>query len=350
MRRQATPHKMPDCKSGCYSILVDTLLIILPGIGEISPPEVLSVNTSRDYISVATSANQGRQHAVAAPRLRNDQNHVATDLMREYYTQRATPGGLLITEATMFSPMAGGISHGSGIYETEQIEGWKKVVSAVHDNQPIKGKNLFGENYEVPRALSIDEIKETVKDYAQAAKNAMEAGFDCVEIHGANGNLIDQFINTSSNKRADEYGGSIENRARFAIEVVDAVVGAVGAEHTAIRFSPWSGNLDVEDKTPYDTWGNLVNKIQERHPNLAYIYLSNLATVMMMMMMKMLGRRILWTRLDKHGKAISFRLVDTALILRELPRSLTNSGTLLLSVASSPPTQISFRFSRTAGL
>ncbi|KAL1930994.1 hypothetical protein VTP01DRAFT_10131 [Rhizomucor pusillus] len=267
------------------------------------PIAALSGSALFKLIKVGNILLQHRVVLAPMTRLRNDQNHVPTDLVREHYIQRATPGGLLITEATMISPMAGGVPHAPGIYTKEQIEGWKKVTSAIHDKQgyiylqlwhigrgtsskflpngalpvsasaiAIKDKNMLGDDYEVPRPLAIDEIKETVKDYAQAAKNAMEAGFDGVEIHGANGYLIDQFINTSSNKRTDEYGGSIENRARFAIEVVDAVVDAVGPERTGIRLSPWSNYLDMKDETPYDTWGYIVSKIQERHPNLAYVH------------------------------------------------------------------------------
>jgi NADPH2 dehydrogenase len=126
---------------------------------------------------------------------------------------------------------------------------------------------------EKPRALTIPEIKDLVQDYRQAALNAIEAGFDGVEIHSANGYLLDQFINTSCNNRTDIYGGSIENRCRFPLEVVDAVVDAIGAERTAIRFSPWSGFQDMEDATPYETWGYLVKSLQAKHSDMAYLHM-----------------------------------------------------------------------------
>ncbi|KAG2199267.1 hypothetical protein INT46_008809 [Mucor plumbeus] len=228
---------------------------------------------------------------------------IPTDLQAEYYKQRASDGGLLITEATFISRLAGAYPQAPGIYNKEQIEGWKKTTSAVHEkngviflqlwhigragskflnpNQeqivsasdiPITGKNMQGGEYEVPRPLEINEIKAITEEYAQAAKNAIEAGFDGVEIHGANGYLLDQFINTSSNKRTDIYGGSIENRARFALEVVDAVVKAVGAERTAIRFSPGGAFQDMQDDTVEETWSYLTSELQKKHSDLAYLH------------------------------------------------------------------------------
>ncbi|KAI8973681.1 hypothetical protein BDF20DRAFT_824360 [Mycotypha africana] len=238
---------------------------------------------------------------VPLTRFRADEHAVPTDIMVEYYKQRATDGGLLLTEACFITQKAGSYPHAPGIYTKEQIAGWKKVTDAVHakggviflqlwhigraamsvhigGDQPvsasaiaISGVNLLGEPQETPRALTVPEIKNIIQDYRQAALNAMEAGFDGVEIHSANGYLLDQFINTSSNKRTDEYGGSIENRCRLPLEVVDAVVGAVGADRTAIRFSPWSGFQDMEDETPYETWGYLARTLQEKHSDLAFV-------------------------------------------------------------------------------
>ncbi|KAI8060232.1 hypothetical protein BC940DRAFT_280980 [Gongronella butleri] len=246
-----------------------------------------------------------KHRVVLAPltRLRNSEQGVPTDLVVEHYNQRATEGGLLITEATVVTPRGGGYMYAPGIYTPEQIQGWKRVTDAVHAkggiifNQlwhigratssqflpnndlpvsaspiAIKGKSIFGTDYEVPHALTKEEIDDVVKVFATGAKNAIEAGFDGVEIHGANGYLIDQFINTSSNTRTDEYGGSIENRARFALEVVDAVVEAVGASKVAIRLSPWSGFQDMEDETPYETWSYITQQLQDKHPQLAYVH------------------------------------------------------------------------------
>ncbi|CEP18408.1 hypothetical protein [Parasitella parasitica] len=254
-------------------------------------------------IKVGTNSLQHRVVLCPLTRFRSDPASVPSALQAEYYKQRATDGGLLITEATLISPSAGGYPRAPGIFNKEQIEGWKKVTSAVHEKKgviftqlwhvgrvgskflnpnqkqvvsaseiPVSGKNPQGNDYEVPRALQVDEIKEIVNDYTQSAKNAIEAGFDGVELHGANGYLIDQFINSSSNKRTDMYGGSIENRARFALEIVDSVAKAVGVERTAIRFSPGNSYQDMGDDTVIETWSYITSQLQKRHPDLAYLH------------------------------------------------------------------------------
>ncbi|KAG1460652.1 hypothetical protein G6F56_005900 [Rhizopus delemar] len=244
---------------------------------------------------------------VLAPltRLRADLDATPNDLLLEYYQQRASKGGLLITEATFIDRLAGAYRRAPGIYTKEHIESWKKITEAVHQKGgiiflqlwhigragssifnpngeltvsssdiPITGKNALagGIDFEKPRPLTVLEIKEWVQTYKQAALNAIEAGFDGVEIHSANGYLLDQFINTRSNKRVDEYGGSIENRTRFPLEVVDAVVGAVGADRTAIRFSPGGAFQDMGDDSVIDTWGYLTSQLQQNHPDLAYVH------------------------------------------------------------------------------
>lgn len=202
---------------------------------------------------------------------------IPTDLMATYYAQRAS-AGLIITEATQISPQGKGYSFTPGIYSAEQTEGWKKVTAAVHANNgkiinqlwhvgrmshpvfhngelpvapsavPFQGQIWFydeakhsGEKLDcpTPRALTKDEIKQVVEDYRRAAANAMAAGFDAVEIHGANGYLIDQFLRTTSNQRTDEYGGSQENSLRFLQEVVAAIVNEIGAERVGIRLAPF---------------------------------------------------------------------------------------------------------------
>ncbi|KAI9343842.1 hypothetical protein BD770DRAFT_329177 [Pilaira anomala] len=264
------------------------------------------MSTTKAIFSPIKVGNFGLKHRVVlAPltRFRATTEAVPTDLQREYYEQRTTEGGLLITEATFIDRLAGGYPRAPGIYNSEQVEGWKKVTAAVHEKKgaiylqlwhigragskflnpnqeqvvsasdiAITGKTLLGNDYETPRPLEIDEIKEIVKQYARAAKLAVEAGFDGVEIHGANGYLIDQFINTSSNKRTDIYGGPIENRARFALEVVDAVVEAIGAERTAIRFSPGGAFQDMKDDTVVETWSYLTSELQKNHPDLAFLH------------------------------------------------------------------------------
>lgn len=240
-------------------------------------------------------------------RFRNDETTHAplVPLVKEYYAQRASePGTLLISEATLISPQAGAYTYVPGIWSDEQIAAWKQVTDAVHEKgsyiyaqlwalgrtaDPVALKAQPGgekfdvvsssavpldEGHETPRALTEDEIQQYIKDYATAAKNAIErAGFDGVEIHGANGYLIDQFIQTTVNKRTDKWGGSVENRSRFALEVTRAVVEAVGADRTAIRFSPFSKfqNMGMPDGEREETFANLAREIAKLH--IAYVHL-----------------------------------------------------------------------------
>ena len=209
----------------------------------------------------------------------------------------------MITEGTFITRLAGGYIQAPGIYNQEQINAWKKVTSAVHEkkafiylqlwhlgragaanlnpnneqpvgpsNITISGSNFYGGVFEEPHVLEIEEIQEIVQQYRQAALNAIEAGFDGVEVHSANGYLLDQFINSGSNKRTDIYGGSIENRTRFALQVVDAISDAIGAQRTAIRFSPGSDYQDMYDDTITETWSYLTSQLQKNHPNLSYLH------------------------------------------------------------------------------
>jgi NADPH2 dehydrogenase len=228
------------------------------------------------------------QHRIAmAPltRFRADDAHVPTPMMVEYYTQRASaPGTLLITEATYIAHQAGGYPKAPGIWSQAQIDGWKTITDAVHkkgsfmylqlwalgrvanlaqlqkeigpDVKVVGAGDIAVEGGVKPTPLTEGEIKEYVGLYAQAAKNAIAAGFDGVEIHGANGYLVDQFLQDVTNNRTDKYGGSVENRARFGIEVATAVVEAVGAEKTGIRLSPYSNfqGMLMEDPKPQFTY------------------------------------------------------------------------------------------------
>ncbi|KAI0630870.1 NADH:flavin oxidoreductase/NADH oxidase [Trametes polyzona] len=240
-------------------------------------------------------------------RFRADNDHVHTDLGVEYYKQRASvPGTLLVTEATYIAPQAGGMANAPGIWSEAQVAAWKKIVDAVHSQgsyiyvqlwamgRAARPAKLHKENPDypyvaaspialstspgdVPRELTKEEIKEYVNWYAAAAANAVhKAGFDGVEIHGANGYLVDQFLQDVSNKRTDEYGGSIENRARFALEVTEAIVAAVGQSKTSIRLSPWSvyqGQCaDMREENPIPTFSYLVQQFEEKFPDLAYIH------------------------------------------------------------------------------
>ncbi|KAJ4305020.1 hypothetical protein N0V90_000549 [Kalmusia sp. IMI 367209] len=232
-------------------------------------------------------------------RFRADENHVPLPMVAEYYAQRASvPGTLLITEATLISHQAGGYANVPGIYNKDQIESWKRVTEAVHKKGSFIYLQLWslgrvanpkqaekegitiktsspvplGEGYATPKEMTEDEIKQTIGDFAQAAKNAIEAGFDGVELHGANGYLIDQFLQDKVNIRTDSWGGSIENRSRFAFEATKAVVDAVGASKTGIRLSPFSTFQGMRMDEPYPQFTDIIKKLNSIG-DLAYIHL-----------------------------------------------------------------------------
>ncbi|VDC05333.1 unnamed protein product [Peniophora sp. CBMAI 1063] len=246
---------------------------------------------------------QLKHRVVLAPltRFRADENHVHTDLAVEYYKQRSsTPGSLLISEGTFISPQAGGYPHVPGIWNDQQVAAWKKITDAVHGNQchifmqlwvlgraaPLESLRQEGpydvvgasaipinDEHATPRELTVEEIEEYMKWFAHAAKNAVRAGFDGVEVHSASGYLPDQFLQTNSNRRTDKYGGSIENRIRFIAEVIDAIATAIGPERTALRLSPWSTFQGMRMTDPKPTFSALVKHLNEHHPRLAYISL-----------------------------------------------------------------------------
>lgn len=197
-----------------------------------------------------------------------------------YYSQRTTDGGLLITEATGVSDTAQGYPETPGIWTKEHVEAWKPIVEAVHKKggiffcqiwhvgrvstygfqpngqAPISSTDkgvtpgLDGVDWSPPQRLEIDEIPHIVNDFRLAARNAIDAGFDGVEIHGANGYLIDQFMKDQVNDRTDEYGGSLENRCRFALEIVEAVVNEIGADKVGMRLSPFADYMESADSNP----------------------------------------------------------------------------------------------------
>ena len=247
---------------------------------------------------------------VMAPLTRNrSPNAVPNELNVKYYAQRAS-AGLIITEATAITHQGQGYANVPGLYTKEALDGWKKVTDAVHANggkivvqmwhvgrishttlQPNGGKPVSStskraetsKTYLVnsdgtggfadvsePRALEASEIPGIIEDYRKAARAAIEAGFDGVEIHGANGYLIDQFLRGDINDRTDEYGGSIENRARFLFEVVDAVTKEVGAGRTAIRISPVTPSGDASDPAPQPLFTYVVEGLAKY--GLAYIH------------------------------------------------------------------------------
>jgi N-ethylmaleimide reductase len=253
-----------------------------------------------------------KHRVVMAPltRSRSDQpGDIPGDLMLEYYTQRASDGGLIISEATTISITGRGWFGAPGLYSDAQVEGWKRIVNAVH----AKGGFMFSQlwhtgrssNVETTggstpvtasvnpeywgdtshlvsapsgwvqpsphRALETAEIKAIVEDYRMAAERAKAAGFDGVELHSGNGYLMDQFLQDGSNKRTDEYGGSIENRSRFLLEVVEALVSVWGREHVAVRIAPsgsWNGMSDSNPQALFAYVAEELNKF-----GLAYLHI-----------------------------------------------------------------------------
>ena len=236
---------------------------------------------------------------VMAPMTRNRAPEgVATALMAEYYAQRAS-AGLIVSEGAQISAQGVGYPATPGIYSEAQIKGWRMVTDAVH----AKGGRMFvqlwhcgrishpdfhggelpvapsavrpeGEAvtyagmqpFVTPRTLSIGEIAAIVADYRHAAASAMKAGFDGVEIHAANGYLIDQFLRDGSNRREDQYGGSIENRARFLLEVTQAVCEEIGSDKVGVRISPVNGFNDMHDSAPQALFGHVAAALSALHP------------------------------------------------------------------------------------
>jgi len=221
---------------------------------------------------------------------------VPNDLMAKYYVQRAS-AGLILTEATIVSPMGAGYANTPGIYSDEQVTAWKKITSAVH----AAGGKIFCQLWHVgrishptflngalpvapsavapkgfvsllrpktefvtPRALETSEIPSIIEAYRNGAENAKRAGFDGVEIHGANGYLLDQFLQDTSNKRTDQYGGSIENRARLMLEVTDAVISVWGAGRVGMHLAPRGDSHSMGDSNPEKTFTYVAEELGKR--------------------------------------------------------------------------------------
>jgi len=229
-------------------------------------------------------------------RCRASKGRVPNAMMAEYYVQRAS-AGLIFSEATSVTPMGVGYPDTPGIWSPEQTEGWKRVTKAVHDAGgrmllqlwhvgrishpyfldgalPMAPSAIAAEGhvrllsksepYPVPRALTLEEIPGIIEAYRKGAQNAQEAGFDAVEIHGANGYLLDQFLQDGSNKRPDAYGGSIENRARLMLEVTDAVVSVWGAGRVGMHLAPRSDAQSMGDSNPAATFGYIASELDKR--------------------------------------------------------------------------------------
>lgn len=258
-----------------------------------------------------TPVRMGRMelaHRIAmAPmtRLRADDAHVPGPMMADYYAQRAsTPGQFIISEATFIAPETRGMPNVPGIWNDAQIAGWKQVTDAVHKkgcymylqlwalgrvgnpdllkaagNYPVVSSSAtpVSDGATTPHALTEPEIEHWIGLYAQAARNAVAAGFDGVEIHAANGYLIDQFTQDTCNTRTDRWGGSVENRARFAVEVTRAVVDAVGADRTGIRFSPWSTFQGMRMADPVPTFTYLAEQMKAFRLAYAHVVESRIA-------------------------------------------------------------------------
>lgn len=258
------------------------------------------------FDSITLGALSCPNRIAMAPMTRNraDEKNAPTSLNAKYYRQRAS-AGLIITEATQVAPKGQGYPRTPGIFSEEQVEGWKTVTEAVHDDggriflqlwhvgrishssyhdgeRPVAPSAVKPDGevmnpememvpYETPRALETEEVSEIVTQFGQGAERAQEAGFDGVEIHSANGYLIDQFLRSSTNNRSDHYGGSVENRTRFLEEIIDAVKNTWTADRIGVRFSPLSEFNDIRDETPVETFGRAAEIADGK--GLAYVHL-----------------------------------------------------------------------------
>lgn len=239
-----------------------------------------------------------KNRIVLAPltRCRASEGRVPNELMRDYYIQRAS-AGLMLTEATSVDPMGVGYPDTPGIWSPAQVAGWKIITDAVHKAGgtillqlwhvgrvshpsylggalPVAPSAIAPQghvslvspksDYVVPRALELSEIPGIVAAYRKGAENAKHAGFDGVEVHGANGYLLDQFLQDSTNKRTDAYGGSLENRARLMLEVVDACIGVWGADRVGLHLAPRGDSHTMGDSNPRTTFGYVAGEMGKR--------------------------------------------------------------------------------------
>jgi N-ethylmaleimide reductase len=243
---------------------------------------------------------------VMAPltRMRSDPGDIPSDLMVEYYTQRASNGGMIVSEATPVSTRGNGYAGAPGIYSDKQIVGWRRVTDAVHASggrifqqlwhvgrqshvdlqpngeAPVAPSAITAEGYaysrhgevpfSMPRALELNEIPGIIEEFRAGAERALRAGFDGVEIHGANGYLPDQFLQDGTNKRTDEYGGPIENRARFLLEVTHAAVSIWGPGRVGVRISPSGTYGSMSDSNPPATFAYVAKELDRL--GIAYIH------------------------------------------------------------------------------
>jgi N-ethylmaleimide reductase len=258
------------------------------------------------YESIRVGKIKLDNRIIMAPMTRGRANDAGEQpaYVAEYYRQRAS-AGLIITEATNISPMAKGYPRTPGIYAAEHVESWRPATEAVHERggkiflqifhtgrialpdylpggaQPVapsavkaKGQSYTDEgmkDFAIPRELTIDEIKQTVQDFGAAARNAIDAGFDGVELHSANGYLAHQFLGTNTNLRTDRYGGSRENRARFLFEALDAMSAAIGADKIGVKLSPSVPFNDMQDADAEEFYPFIIRQLNNL--NLAYLHI-----------------------------------------------------------------------------
>ena len=249
-----------------------------------------------DPIGVGAWSLPNRIFMAPLTRARAGQERVPNALMAEYYRQRSA-AGLILTEATSVTPMGVGYADTPGIWSDEQVSGWKKITKTVHDagghialqlwhvgriSDPVflDGQTPVApsairpaghvslvrpkKEFVTPRALAIEEIPGIVEAYRKGAENALAAGFDGVEVHGANGYLLDQFLQDSTNHRTDEYGGSIENRARLMLEAADAAISVWGADRVGMHIAPRGDAHDMGDSDPLATFGYVARELGRR--------------------------------------------------------------------------------------
>jgi N-ethylmaleimide reductase len=265
-----------------------------PSAAVINPKEIIM---SKLFSPVNIGPYQLSHRVVMAPltRMRSDPGNIPSDLMVQYYTQRASTGGLIISEATPVSIRGYGYAGAPGIYSDSQIAGWRRVTDAVHarggrmflqlwhvgrqshtdlqpnGEAPVAPSAIEAEGYaytkqgevlfSTPRALALEEIPGIIEEFRAGAERALSAGFDGVEIHGANGYLPDQFLQDGTNKRTDEYGGPIENRARFLLEIARAAISVWGADRVGVRLSPSSTYGSMSDSDPGATFRYVADQL-----------------------------------------------------------------------------------------
>lgn len=261
------------------------------------------MTTLFDPVQLGDLSLSNRIFMAPLTRGRAGESRVPNDLMVEYYSQRAD-AGLIVSEATAISKQGYGWAGAPGLYTDAMEDGWKRVTEAVHkrggkmvlqlwhmgrlshpvfqDGQPtvapsaiqpegVTRDSTSKKPYEVPRALEASELPGIIDDYVTATRRAIRAGFDGVEIHGANGYLLDQFVRDGANQRTDEYGGSIENRLRFPLQVIKAVIAEAGAGKTGIRISPTNPNGGTKDSDPATTFTAYAEALNAF--NLAYVHI-----------------------------------------------------------------------------